>query len=83
MIRLEKVNQLDRITDENARTRLVNEIKASGPVLKLIDQIITDRINYFECTLETKIASPYELAAHVHTIAELRKLTKLFKDTEE
>ena len=83
MIRLEKARQLDRIKDDNERTRLINEIKASGPVLRLIDQIIQDRITYFETTLDSKIASPYELAAHVHSISELRKLTLLFKETTD
>lgn len=81
MIRLEKARQLDRIKDENEKTRLVNEIKASGPVLKLIDQIIQDRIAYFESTLENKIEQPYALAASVLAISELKKLTLLFKET--
>ena len=83
MIRLEKAKQLDRIKDENERTRLVNEIRASGPALRLVDQIIKDKISHFEQSLDGLIGDPYALAASVKTVSELRKLTQLFKETQD
>ena len=48
MIRLEKVKQIDRIENDNERKKLVNEIKASGPVLRLIEQIIQEKVNHID-----------------------------------
>ena len=67
--------------DENERKKLINEIKASGPVLKLVDQIIKDKIEHLEFHLESLIGRPYELACNVKTISELKKLTALFEVT--
>lgn len=81
MIRLEKAKQVSRITDANERTKLINEIKCSGPALKIVDQIIKERIDYLEGSLDQLLEQPYNLAASVKTISELRKLTQLFKET--
>jgi hypothetical protein len=81
MIRLEKTTQIQRITDENERKRLVNEIKAAGPVLRLVEQLINDRIASLEGQLITSVEAPYTLAALVTTISELKKLTYLFEET--
>lgn len=83
MIRLEKARQLDRIKDENERKKLINEIKASGPALKLVHQILQDKIRHIEGSLITNINEPYLLAANVLVIAELKKLTQLFEETTD
>ena len=83
MIRLEKAKQIDRITDKNERTKLINEIKCSGPALKLVDQIIKEKIKHFEDSLHSQIGEPYGLAASVKTISELQKLTRLFEETQD
>lgn len=81
MIRLEKCKQLDRLENEEEKLRLLNEIKAAGPVLKLIEQILDDKINYFESQYESNLSDPYLLSACVKTVSELKKLTDLFKET--
>jgi hypothetical protein len=81
MIRLEKANQVQRITDDNERKRLVNEIKASGPTIKLIKEILSDKIAHLESQYESAVSDPYQLASLVRTVAELKKLTHLFEET--
>ena len=81
MIRLEKHKILDRITDENERKKLVNEIKASGPTLRLIEEIIDDKIDHLESQYISHISDPYLLSACVKTVFELKQLTYWFKET--
>lgn len=83
MIRLEKAKQLDRIKDDNERTKLINEIKASGPALRLVDQILKEKILHLEATLDKILNEPYLLAANVKVITEFRKLTQLFEETKD
>lgn len=81
MIRLEKSPQIDRIKDENEKKRLVNEIRASGPALRLVEQILDDKIAHLEGQYITVIGDPILLASYVNTVSELKKLTLLFKET--
>ena len=81
MIRLEKHKNIERITDENERKRLINEIKASGPVLSLIKEILEERITYLESQYIGSISDPYLLAASVKTVSELKQLTHYFEAT--
>ncbi len=81
MIRLEKCKQLDRIDDENEKKRLINEIKASTAVIKLIKQVVDEKIDYFESQYESHLSDPYMLSACVKTVSEFKKLTNLFEET--
>ena len=81
MIRLEKHKNIDTIQDENDRKKLINEIKASGTALNLVDQIIKERLEHLENSLDSSVGDPYQLAGIVKSMGELRKLTTLFKET--
>ena len=81
MIRLEKCKNIERITDENEKKRLINEIKASGPTLRLIKEIIDERITHLESQYISSISDPYLLAASVKAVHELQQLTQWFKET--
>ncbi len=81
MIRLEKCKQLDRIDNDNEKKRLINEIKASTSVIRLIKQIVDEKIVHFELQYESNLSDPYMLSACVKTVSELKKLTNLFEET--
>ncbi len=81
MIRLEKCKQIDRIDDENEKKRLINEVKASSSVIKLIKQILDEKIDHIESQYESNLSDPYLLSASVKTVSELKKLTNLFEET--
>ena len=81
MIRLEKCKNIARITDENEKKRLVNEVRASGPVLRLIKEIIDEKISHLESQYISSISDPYLLAASVKTVSELQQLTYWFEET--
>ena len=80
MIRLEKTKQLDRF-DDNEKRKLIAEIRASKTVIDLIKQILEEKIVHLESQLVNYIEQPYQLAATVKTVSELKMLTKLFKET--
>ena len=81
MIRLEKHKNIERIKDENERKKLVNEIKASGPALRLVKEILEERIDLLEARYITHLEDPYTLAASVSSVEELKQMTKWFKET--
>lgn len=81
MMRLEKHKNLDRITDENEKRKLINEIKASRPTIKLIKEILDDKIAHLESQYISHINDPYLLSASVKTVSELKQLTQLFEET--
>jgi hypothetical protein len=80
MIRLEKVKQLDRYPDQEKR-KMVAEIKASSTTIKLIKTILDEKISHLESQMVNLIEEPYQLAATVKTVSELKTLTKLFEET--
>jgi hypothetical protein len=80
MIRLEKIKQLDRYSDQEKR-KMVAEIKASKTVTDLIKAVLDEKISHLESQLMSYIEQPYQMAAAVKTVSELKTLTKLFEET--
>lgn len=80
MIRLEKTKQLDRLSD-NEKRKMIAEIKASRTVTDLMKTILEEKISHLESQLVSYIEQPYQLAATVKTVSELKTLTKLFEET--
>ncbi len=83
MIYLEKHKNIDKIEDKNLQNKMINEIRASIPALLFVSEILEDKIKYLESLYESHLSDPYVLSAHVKTVSELKKLTRLFKEIKE
>lgn len=80
MLRLNKVKQLDRHSDQEKK-KISAEIAASKTVTDLIKTVLEEKISHLESQLVSYIEQPYSLAAAVKTVSELKTLTKLFEET--
>lgn len=82
MLRLQKVKQMNRLSD-NERKLLIAEINAARSVCKLLSDVLTDKIEHYEASYESLLDRPTELAGAIKCVAELKRLTKLFEETTE
>jgi hypothetical protein len=67
--------------DEEERKGLLNQIKASRSVLKLVQTILEEKITNLEGSYVQSLTEPSVLSGKVQTVIELKKLTKLFEET--
>jgi len=80
MYKICKHKILDRLSDQDKKAAIAS-INASETLCKLLSELLQERIDHYDSSLESLIESPTELAGAIKCRAQLRRLTKLFTKT--
>lgn len=80
MLRLQKMKQLDRLS-ETERKSLDAEINSSQRLCKLLSDILQEKIDHYESTYESLLESHTGLSGAIQCVAELKRLKRLFETT--